>query len=738
MASEWTHAASHVEFFTEYQVEFTTSRLDFFSHYFGLLWHLVTQVDFCGILATQVNLYGNLVGRRGISSGVLRHLRWTSSTSQVDFSGILGGLLRHLRWAALAIHVVGGRTSETSQWTSLETRCTSTASLVDFCTDSGRLDGHLRHLWWTSVVTLFHLGRHLRHHWWTSTDSQMDVCGISASLVDFCGDSGVSGGLLRQLKCSFTALQLTSYSVSGELTADFYAIPDGLYWTLMATQVVLTAFQQDFFTLTSTATQAVFIGNLTGLSRHFSCGLKLTSNSTQVFIYDIFFGRLCHLRRISLAFQVHVCAIFDVTTTWVGIYDNSERLLLQLRWNSLAIRVDFGGLYSGLGWTTKAAQVNSYSNSIKRIWRILATLVDSMAMQVYFCSICIYSILAMSDPSKIPEEVKKQIDDALALWVNNASVEKTPGNSMIDKSVMQSIIDVKTSNLASDGISTSGITSDGSMASKDGISASNGMIGISGVDGNNGNKGNKRKKVIARIPKGTKRQPSHISSCLHPSTPLFWTFIIPAWTLWFIVLVRNQLSITACRQSRLTADKEQLYWARKTCKGLPILLSWFLMTFFTLLFAVDMQLFWLCITYVVLVTIFGPMLFILHTHNYVNSCNGMYSLTHLSFYNPCVVKRPQSSRTTPPAPPPPPAQLLKNDVKEVVVRPTSASSPIVLNPTSTPGGNVVSLPTPIILPAVQQPVGVPSQMLTDPNTGPASAQQFYDWLTDRNVDNIEK
>uniref|UniRef100_A0A915DFV4 Uncharacterized protein n=1 Tax=Ditylenchus dipsaci TaxID=166011 RepID=A0A915DFV4_9BILA len=111
-------------------------------------------------------------------------------------------------------------------------------------------------------------------------------------------------------------------------------------------------------------------------------------------------------------------------------------------------------------------------------WTSTATLVDFSGDLVDFYVIPV----AMSDPSKIPEEVKKQIDDALGLWVNNAGVEKTPGISMINKPVMQSTIDVKKSNLASDGISSSGTAGDGNSlvvrkngGSKDGISASNRM-----------------------------------------------------------------------------------------------------------------------------------------------------------------------------------------------------------------------------------------------------------------------
>jgi len=41
---------------------------------------------------------------------------------------------------------------------------------------------------------------------------------------------------------------------------------------------------------------------------------------------------------------------------------------------------------------------------------------------------------------------------------------------------------------------------------------------------------------------------------------LFWTFAVPAWVLWFCVLVRNQLSVTACRQTKPTVDRSVYSW----------------------------------------------------------------------------------------------------------------------------------------------------------------------------------
>jgi hypothetical protein len=54
-----------------------------------------------------------------------------------------------------------------------------------------------------------------------------------------------------------------------------------------------------------------------------------------------------------------------------------------------------------------------------------------------------------------------------------------------------------------------------------------------------------------------------IHSCFVPiHSSLFWAFTLPACILWLLMLIRNQLSITACKQSRPMVDREQLYWAK--------------------------------------------------------------------------------------------------------------------------------------------------------------------------------
>ena len=61
---------------------------------------------------------------------------------------------------------------------------------------------------------------------------------------------------------------------------------------------------------------------------------------------------------------------------------------------------------------------------------------------------------------------------------------------------------------------------------------------------------------------------------------------------------------------------------------IPIVSSWFLMAYFTLMFAVDMQTLWLAIVYFAICLVLGPLLFFAHTFNHQavrNSCNSFPS-----------------------------------------------------------------------------------------------------------------
>ncbi|KAH7730455.1 Protein R12H7.4 [Aphelenchoides avenae] len=250
-------------------------------------------------------------------------------------------------------------------------------------------------------------------------------------------------------------------------------------------------------------------------------------------------------------------------------------------------------------------------------------------------------------------------------------------------------------------------------------------------------------------------------------TKFFWAFAIPAWVLWFIVLLRNQLAVVACRQNRLNVDKNQLFWARKTIKGLPLLLSWFCMCYFTLLFAVDMQLFWLCIVYAVLCLVYGPMIFVLHTYCYVGTSTAIFNSLGLGFYKPCPMKKGasgsgsgdgkgQSGDTTAAAKPA--DGKAANGVAAAPgvtsvgpgVGTVAPAAPLIaakIGPASGPFTNAIIPPLgapsmadlppqPVSLAPVIHPPSLPQIPLTHPNSGPTSATQFHEWLTDGNMGNI--
>uniref|UniRef100_A0A915DIG7 Uncharacterized protein n=1 Tax=Ditylenchus dipsaci TaxID=166011 RepID=A0A915DIG7_9BILA len=209
---------------------------------------MVTQMDFYGIsggfrwtstasLVDSGGLLRHLCGLSELnvisgvcfsdSGGRLRHLRWNTTASQVDFYRISSGLLRHLK-------------------------CSSTASQGGFHSDqkktSGTSGGVQRHREWTflAIQRLRRLGISsgvLRHLKWTSLATQMDFYGISslvlrylklssiATQLDICG---ISVGVLRHLKLSSAASQVDSVTSQ----VQFYFDSGGFMWHLKRTPEV--------------------------------------------------------------------------------------------------------------------------------------------------------------------------------------------------------------------------------------------------------------------------------------------------------------------------------------------------------------------------------------------------------------------------------------------------------------------------------------------------------------------
>lgn len=160
------------------------------------------------------------------------------------------------------------------------------------------------------------------------------------------------------------------------------------------------------------------------------------------------------------------------------------------------------------------------------------------------------------------------------------------------------------------------------------------------------------------------------------------------------------------------------------------MLIWFAFCFFTLLFAIDMQLIWLLGVYVGLCAVFGPMVFFLHTFCYTRSATALWR-TRLCCYRPC--PEPLTVRTDevmplnavlieqttvePFDPIPLPANLIPIDSPPAEFE--------VINPPDNYVGPITNVP-------VQQPVII--QHSTEP-VQETSPEEFYNWVT--HSDNIK-
>ncbi|KAI6236864.1 hypothetical protein M3Y95_00203900 [Aphelenchoides besseyi] len=210
---------------------------------------------------------------------------------------------------------------------------------------------------------------------------------------------------------------------------------------------------------------------------------------------------------------------------------------------------------------------------------------------------------------------------------------------------------------------------------------------------------------------------------------LYWTFIFPAWVFGFFALLVNQTAITACKMSRPNVRPDQLFWARKSCRGMPILATFFCLCFFCLLFGVDMQRLWLIGVYLGVCILFGPLIFILHTYCYEKGSIRLFAKTGLNFYKPCQLKKNVT---------------VENETSKVDLRTKHPlTDPIV----SRDKNETVDLPPqPVSGIAVNNPplesfnagVRKSTNNLDEPTEYlPTRPQELYDWLvTDPNAQNV--
>ncbi|KAI6186755.1 hypothetical protein M3Y98_00167000 [Aphelenchoides besseyi] len=203
---------------------------------------------------------------------------------------------------------------------------------------------------------------------------------------------------------------------------------------------------------------------------------------------------------------------------------------------------------------------------------------------------------------------------------------------------------------------------------------------------------------------------------------LYWTFIFPAWVFGFFALLVNQTAITACKMSRSNVRPDQ-----KSCRGMPILATFFCLCFFCLLFGIDMQRLWLIGVYLGVCILFGPLIFILHTYCYEKGSIRLFAKTGLNFYKPCQLKKNVT---------------VENEASKVDLRTKHPlTDPIVSRDNLKETADLP--PQPISGIAVNNPplesynAGV-GKSTTDLDYMPTRPQELYDWLvTDPNAQNVD-
>ncbi|CAB3400731.1 unnamed protein product [Caenorhabditis bovis] len=99
-----------------------------------------------------------------------------------------------------------------------------------------------------------------------------------------------------------------------------------------------------------------------------------------------------------------------------------------------------------------------------------------------------------------------------------------------------------------------------------------------------------------------------------------WGYIIPLWVILAFCALKAQLACIACDKQQDSQDEKQCYWGRRSVKSL-VLISYFLFSIWLMiLYSAEHQRMFLFVITTVLVLIFGPTLFIIHTYCHMNTC----------------------------------------------------------------------------------------------------------------------
>uniref|UniRef100_A0A7E4VL71 G_PROTEIN_RECEP_F2_4 domain-containing protein n=1 Tax=Panagrellus redivivus TaxID=6233 RepID=A0A7E4VL71_PANRE len=216
------------------------------------------------------------------------------------------------------------------------------------------------------------------------------------------------------------------------------------------------------------------------------------------------------------------------------------------------------------------------------------------------------------------------------------------------------------------------------------------------------------------------------------TSDMLWAFGIPDWILTVITLLIGQLAFLACIQASPEVDERQLFWAKKSCKALPILILMLLAPYYLAMFALDQQKFWLTIMFFLVCLPLGPTIFVCHTYCYLNTSTWLYNKTSVAFYTPCPIKddRPPTPEEPPEEEKPPePEEEPKEEPKTEEEPPKDDEKPKdpEKKPDEKPKEETPEAPKP--------EEGPPK---TPPAHDPTASQDFYNWVVNRNPTDVDK
>ncbi|CAJ0568728.1 unnamed protein product, partial [Mesorhabditis spiculigera] len=108
--------------------------------------------------------------------------------------------------------------------------------------------------------------------------------------------------------------------------------------------------------------------------------------------------------------------------------------------------------------------------------------------------------------------------------------------------------------------------------------------------------------------------------CLAPTNAeILWAYCIPPWILLMAASWKVQTAFLQCRKfDPKKADEKQIYWAFRSARALPPF-GWLLFgIYMSMIFGMDQQLFWVLALAIVMMIIYGPAIFFVHTYGHIN------------------------------------------------------------------------------------------------------------------------